>query len=297
MSLLGTMQFIWGHPLACRQRARAFERYVRWQVGSRVSPGPVVVDFVNDARLLVRPGMTGATGNVYAGLHEFEDMAFVLHVLRPDDLFVDVGANVGTYTLLATAAVGARCIAYEPIPAAFAALRDNVRLNGVLDRVILCCAAVGRTSGSARMTTQLDSCNHVAAAADGAGEPTMEVPVVALDDVDEVRDASVVKIDVEGFEPAVLAGAERLLASPRLQAVLMETNQASRAYGTPETEAHEVLLARGFQSFTYSPFERRLVPLQGRHKPNANTLYLREAAKVEARVREAERFAVLGEHV
>ena len=45
-------------------------------------------------------GMTGATGNVYCGLHEFEDMALVLHALRPRDLFVDVGANVGSYTVL-----------------------------------------------------------------------------------------------------------------------------------------------------------------------------------------------------
>jgi hypothetical protein len=62
---------------------------------------PVVVPFVGDTRLLVARGMRGATGNVYVGLHEFEEMAFALHALRPSSRFIDVGANVGSYTVLA----------------------------------------------------------------------------------------------------------------------------------------------------------------------------------------------------
>lgn len=60
----------------------------------------VQFDWIEGARLMVRNGMTGATGNIYCGLHEFTDMSFVLHLLRPDDLFVDVGANIGSYTVL-----------------------------------------------------------------------------------------------------------------------------------------------------------------------------------------------------
>lgn len=57
--------------------------------------------------------MTGATGNIYVGLHEFEDMAFLLHVLRRTDLFVDVGANIGSYTILAGGAAGAKLLLNE----------------------------------------------------------------------------------------------------------------------------------------------------------------------------------------
>jgi len=45
----------------------------------------VVCPFANGSWLLVRPGLTGATGNLYVGLHEFADMAFVPHVLREED--------------------------------------------------------------------------------------------------------------------------------------------------------------------------------------------------------------------
>ena len=73
--------------------------------------------------------MTGATGNIYAGLHEFADMAFTLHFLRPDDLFMDVGANVGSYTLLASGVCKARTISFEPYPETMAALRRNIDLE------------------------------------------------------------------------------------------------------------------------------------------------------------------------
>src|SRR5690349_8415761 len=130
MGLTHTLRSLINHPLNRRRKLAALGGFVRWQLGSRLLPGKAAVPFVDDYRLLVAPGMTGATGNVYCGLLEFEDMAFVLHVLREGDVFMDVGANVGAYTVLA-AATGARVVAFEPIPAAFAHLTDNVRVNGI----------------------------------------------------------------------------------------------------------------------------------------------------------------------
>jgi len=48
---------------------------------------------VNGSKFLVKTGETGLTGNIYTGLHEFPDMGFLLHFLRAEDLFVDIGAN------------------------------------------------------------------------------------------------------------------------------------------------------------------------------------------------------------
>jgi len=293
MGALATLRFIWQHPLASRRRAHALERYVRWQLGSRLSPGPVVVDFVNDARLLVRPGMTGATGNVYAGLHELEDMAFVLHALRPSDTFLDVGANVGSYTVIAAKGVGARCVTFEPVPSSLASLRDNVLLNGVSERVELHNQAVGGAPGTARITITHDTGNRITTRAD-ASEGTAEVEVVTLDSIASASDACILKIDVEGFESEVLKGAQRLLQSPKLLAVIMETNRSASGQGGSDTAAHEAMLAAGFSPFTYAPFERRLISLGRGYKQDANTIYVRDLARASERVRTAPPFEALG---
>ena len=129
--MFNTLRFITSHPLGRRDKWATVLRYLRWQIGSRIAQGPIAVDFINNTRLLVRPGMTGATGNIYCGLHEFEDMAFLLHFLRPSDLFVDIGANIGSYTILASAVIGAHGIAFEPVPQTFQSLIDNIHLNRI----------------------------------------------------------------------------------------------------------------------------------------------------------------------
>ena len=142
-----TIRFLMEHPLAKRNKPLAYYRFFSWQVRSRLSSSPVVYDFVNNSQLLVYPRMTGATGNVYAGLHEFYDMSFVLHALRSEDLFVDIGANIGSYTTLAGAAVGANCISIEPIPATFAHLLENVELNNLQHKVECLNIGLGKEPG------------------------------------------------------------------------------------------------------------------------------------------------------
>ena len=106
-AILNLAGYIAGHPLTRDRKLRAFSRLLRWQVESRLRH-EVIVPWVEGTRLAARRGMAGATGNIYCGLHEFEDMAFVLHFLRPGDFFADVGANIGSYTVLASGVCKAR---------------------------------------------------------------------------------------------------------------------------------------------------------------------------------------------
>jgi hypothetical protein len=119
VTLFDTIRFITGHPLNRGHRISSIIHFAKWQIASRLAPGAIVYDWVNGARFLVKTGETGLTGNIYTGLHEFPEMGFVLHFLRDEDLFVDVGANVGSYTILACSAVGARGVAFEPIPSTY----------------------------------------------------------------------------------------------------------------------------------------------------------------------------------
>src|SRR5262245_46360157 len=157
----------WGsvdHPLSRGRKFANLSRFVCWQIGSRLARGPIVTQFANSAQLLAVPGMAGATGNVYVGLHEFVDMSFVLHFLRPNDLFVDVGANVGSYTILASAAVGANCISFEPSLEACEWLCKNINLNHVASLVEVKQQAVGSVVGVLDLTTDQGPANHIVAA-------------------------------------------------------------------------------------------------------------------------------------
>jgi FkbM family methyltransferase len=297
VSVLDTFRFIAGHPLTRDRKAQAFGRWLQWQISSRAWPHPAVVPFVNDTRLLVRSGMTGATGNIYCGLHEFEDMAFVLHFLRPGDLFADVGANVGTYSVLA-ASTGAKVVSFEPIPATFESLLDNLHLNRLLAQVDARNLAIGRSEGHIQMVADQDTTNQVLPSGGIYAGETVNVPQATLDTaLRESGAPRVIKIDVEGFESDVLAGAEGVLSDEALQAVVMELNGSGRRYGHDDEDLHQSMRSRGFGSFRYAPCERRLIDLEGRRSLQGNTLYLRSPESAQAMVAGASPFRVLGRSV
>jgi FkbM family methyltransferase len=236
--------------------------------------------------------MTGATGNLYCGLHDFCDMGFLLHFLRADDVFIDVGANVGSYTILASAEIGARTISIEPVPSTFAFLKKNVLLNNV-DRLVeaLNIGLAGK-SGSIKFTRSLDTVNHVAT----SGETdVIEVHIATLDKIAKGITPCLIKIDVEGYEYEVLRGAYRTLAESSLQGIIIELNGSGKRYGFDDDDVHQQLMHNDFSPFNYDPLTRVLSPINtfGSH----NTIYIRDIDFVSQRVRGARKIKVSGVNV
>ena len=279
-----TVPWIWHHPLGGRHRLGSYQRYLWWQARRHLTAKPFAMAWVNGTRLLLEPGMSGATGNFYCGLHEWPDMAFVLHLLRPGDTFADIGANVGSYTVLAAGAVGCRSESFEPVAATYQRLLRQVAINALEARVTIHQAAVGAEAGELRFSTDRDSMNQVVGPS-YSGESSL-VPVLAIDDLPNLRDACCWKLDVEGHEPAVLAGAARTLAEAPPAALLCEDRSAA---------VQHTLTAAGFQPCAYNPFSRQLSP--DSESPGGNQLWVRNLAWTQQRLQSAPAFTVLGERI
>src|ERR1700674_6031838 len=78
-------RFFATHPLTRDAPLRAWARFASWQLRSRIQ-GEILFQWIGGQRLAVQHGMTGATGNIYVGLHEFADMMLPLHFLREGHL-------------------------------------------------------------------------------------------------------------------------------------------------------------------------------------------------------------------
>ncbi len=293
MSIFDSIRFMVTHPLTAGTPLQSFARFVRWQIGSRLVPGPIVYDWVNGAKLLVSAGETGLTGNIYAGLDEFPEMGYLLHVLRRDDLFVDVGANVGAYTILACAAVGARGVAFEPVPNTYARLIENMRINHLEQRVRCLNVGVGRESGQVAFTNALDTANHVIGPRERS-DKVVSVPIQALDDAIGAESPAVIKIDVEGYETPALEGALAVLRNPTLHSIIMELNGSGNRYGYDESHIPEMMLDYGFQSYSYNPMDRQLTDISGRNRSSDNTLFIRDIVLVRDRLATSPSVTILG---
>ncbi|MFO0760788.1 MAG: FkbM family methyltransferase [Byssovorax sp.] len=286
-SVWSTLTFLRKHPLASRHLPATLGRWIGWQVHQRLVPGEVVVPFGGRAKLIVYPGSHAATGNLYVGLHEFEEMGLLLHLLRPGDLFVDVGANIGAYTVLASAVCGATTIAVEPVPETFARLLENLRVNDVLDRVTPENIGLSSSEGVLVFTTGLDAANHALLPGESFGGATIEVKVKTLDALCIPRVPELVKIDVEGLEVELLKGAPATLASPALLAVILELGSSTTPEGRADKLCYDRMEAIGFLPYWYDPFARKLTPTHRGGSPSGNAIFIRDLAAVEARLRAA----------
>jgi FkbM family methyltransferase len=178
-------------------------------------------------QIVVRRGQ-GASHAVYARLPDYREMSFWLGALHPGDLFVDVGANIGIYTLL-IASHGCDVISVEPARDARRLLETNLRLNGLKADIVA--AALGRAAGRSALTAELGSMNYLVPNPGETGEisePVAEVSVTTLDDLLSDRTAAGVKIDVEGFELDVVLGASRALGEQRVGILQLEWNSMAR---------------------------------------------------------------------
>jgi FkbM family methyltransferase len=291
MSLVHTLRFITNHPLNAGRSPQALMRFARWQIASRIFPGQMIFEWINGARMIVRPGETGFTQNIYCGLHEFSDMAYVLHTLTPEDFFVDVGANVGSYTVLACAARGARGYCFEPVPATYRRLLDNVRLNDLTSRVVSLNIGLSDTNGDLLFTTGENCTNHVLP----AGKPVVGAALIEVQTLDRILEdcsPNMMKIDVEGYETQVVKGALNTIAKPSLHSIIMELNGSGSRYGFNEAEIIKSLEDRGFAPYSYHPFIRELRPLAGKNNLSGNTLFIKDLDFVRKRLANTPRVQV-----
>ena len=292
MSIANTLLHLVNHPLNKSNKLSAIVRFLKWQVGSRLVPGEVIYKWVNDSKIVSRTGETGVTGNIYCGLHEFPDMAFLLHTLRKDDLFVDIGANVGSYTILASSAIGAKGYCFEPVPSTYSRLMTNIRLNNLGERVTSLNLALGNTKGEIHFSSDQNCMNHVIADNEIATNK-ITVRVSTLDE--EIKDTPfLIKIDVEGYETPALEGAKNTLSNEGLCAVIMELNGAGDRYGYDESKILDMMADFGFKTYSYSPFERKLTSLEGKNLTEGNTIFIRNMECISERINTAPKIKVHG---
>lgn len=289
--LLTVIHWIIQQPLNRGNKQKALKRFLQWQLNVRINPYPIILPWVNGAKLIVQRGMTGATGNLYAGLHDFEDMSFLLHLLRDEDMFMDIGSNIGSYTILASGAIRCRSIAIEPIPSTYEHLKNNIAVNRMGDRVEALNIGLGSKHSTLLFTNTQDTVNHVAV--DGEKDTT-EVPVQALDGILKSRTCPLlIKIDVEGFETEVLLGGKNTLNNPDLKAVIIELNGSGARYGYKDADIHAMFITAGFRPYAYEPFTRQLTELNT-YLDESNTIYIRDVDFVKNRIRVSDAFKVLG---
>ncbi len=284
------IKYFSGHPIASKSLLSTIFRFLIWQIFSSFYKKPIKVNWFDGARFYMKKGDHGLTGNYYTGLLDFYEMSFVLHFLRNTDLFIDVGANLGAYSILSSSVTGVKTFAFEPVPHTFQLLKKNIALNGTSQHVELFNYGVSNEKGSLSFSTDHDTVNHVV---EKGTEKSIEVGVVKLDHLITLDVPALLKIDVEGFELFALQGADKILSNPHLKGIIIELNGSGKRYNIDDHEIDSYLVSKGFHPYHYDPFNRVLTTLQTFNSKD-NTIYLRDLLFIKNRINTAKNVKIRG---
>lgn len=193
----------------------------------------------------------------FFGVYDIAGISFIKKQLNPGDVFLDIGANIGTYSLSASACLsqeqGGRVYAFEPVPRIFEKLQKNIVLNGVENILVNQVAVYSEPSTlelfvSSEENIGMSSIFHH----DTESGEVAKVKAICMDDFieeNQIEQVNLVKIDIEGAELFALKGMARTIE--KYKPVFLIEISAS-VLGEQSLLGDEVLTF--MKSFAYSPY-------------------------------------------
>ncbi len=218
-----------------------------WYLKSKLYPQFIDVQVFQSMKFRCEPGTAHALSYFFKGT-EYDNwhvMKFISRVLQRGDIFIDVGANIGLFTLLAASKVGenGKILSVEPIKQNLHYLYTNIKINN-LQNVLVKEAALADKFQDINFSVE-DVSSH-------AIEPGSEGQLIAcitLDSLsDELADDHFVltKIDTEGMEYSVLKGGVNLMKNSMLPVIIFEMNGQHSRYGVDILDFEKFLFENNY---------------------------------------------------
>ncbi|MEO5924916.1 MAG: FkbM family methyltransferase [Bryobacteraceae bacterium] len=218
---MGALSILFKRPDFRSNPIAAIYKRLWWRIRWTFTNKPWQLKLRNGLSISAPKGGAGAL-IYYQGNAEPELASFISRTLKPGMTFWDIGSHIGEYALVASPLVTetGRVEAFEPQPAMFEFLRENVTRNGLVNTTVHD-VAISNQTGVVQMSLPVEpsiACLQLGPTASDL--PSVNVTTAPLDAIHAIteRTPDLIKVDVEGAELLVLNGAQELLDLPGLDA-------------------------------------------------------------------------------
>jgi FkbM family methyltransferase len=276
---LKTLQYIWTHPNCKYQRIQSVFKFFGWQFYKRSTRRFLDFQLIPEVKIRCYPDSQSASAALYCGLYDYDDMNFLLRYLRPEDSFIDIGANIGIYTLLAASRISSGSIyCFEALPKNYDRLKENLKLNH-FEQVKPFAIAISDHSGSVALNlAEGDSMPFITSL---ATDRTITVPTDTLDHLlhDQPQSSLTLgKMDIEGAELLALKGSTSLLQQHLPPVWILEINDAVNNFGYQKQDLVNFLKGYSYNLYTYSADTNQIFPITLNEQQGNNVLAIADSA-------------------
>jgi len=208
------------------------------------------------------------SGLIYTDLFEEAELEFIRRYLKKGDIFVDIGANIGFFSMNAAMCIGdaGKVISFEPTPKTFIRLQENVKLNN-LRNLRAFQMAVSEKDEQLEFTISMDGhdgWNSLTKPSSGTIVEKAKVDCIQIDSIKKIdpdfQNAALIKIDIEGWELFALKGGSQFLSQENAPSLLIEfTEQNAANAGTSCKEIYKYLNFLGYELYRFDEIEKKLI--------------------------------------
>lgn len=255
MEILRLFFKILNHSLNKKHKVNTIGRILWWKANQLFFHLPVVVTIDKSGMICVCDPKRSYGGlMIYLNLPEYQEMTFFKKILTDKSTFIDVGANIGIYSLLAASIIKkGKIYSFEPSSSVLGDLYQNIRINDLEDRVqILEKVASDKTGYREFVMEDISEYSHIAC---NKTSNSLSVQSIKLDDFcgnKKISFVDVIKIDVEGAEFQVLKGLETYLKRGKVGILIIELNRSNQSFGTDSNEIIDYLKKLNYHAFKFN---------------------------------------------
>lgn len=288
---LRTIQYIWSHPNCKKQRFQSIFKFIGWQFYKKLFNRYIDIQLLPEVKIRCYPDSYSASAALYCGLYDYHEMNFLLRYLRNEDSFLDIGANVGVYTLLAASKIKSGFIySFEALPKNCVRLEENLKLNK-FKQVKPHALAISDFSGITNLNlvkgdsmpfitanTTDDIANSLHAT---RSLSIIEVPTDMLNNIFQnhsFTNFTLAKMDIEGAEILALKGATSLLDQQRPYVWILEINDTVNNFGHRKQDLVDLLHNYGYLLYRYDAHTNELHEITFNQKQGNNVLAIANSA-------------------
>ncbi len=262
--MIKSLLSILSHPLNKNDKWNTVLRVLWWKMNQLLFRLPAVVELVPGRKIICYPDSSSGGLIIYKRLFDYEEMMFLQKHLNSTSTFIDVGVNIGDYSLIASSIIRKNTIhSFEPFKSVLKRFQENIQLNSIRN-IKTHEMVVSNTDGYEYFDSEPESeVNHIAYVNSAKSIKIQSITLDTFAKNNNISQIDILKIDVEGAEMKVLLGAKKLLAKGKIKIILLELNRNNQSFGSTNKEIASYLKKHKYSLFTLdSGF---LCPLTGIH--------------------------------
>lgn len=255
--MIQSLLFLYKHPYNKRYPFFALKRFIEWKIIKLFKFENYKKTIWNNRKIYLNYDSFQSMWIMYNWLVDWEEFNLIKDFVKWDTCCVDVGANMGFYTIWLSKFTN-NILSFEPNPKNFRRLNQNISANNANDQIRAYNIAVGQVNADVRFTTNLDGENHISIhnLDENSTVVCKRLETILFDN--KIEQVAYLKIDVEGFEFEVLKGLGRYIENRKIDIIQIEINKSISNSGSTVKQLLAYIFANDLQLCSYSVLEKQL---------------------------------------